>query len=342
MLAKLNNRTMDPISSKAYFYFSRAYELSGRIADIRSTLIALHRTATLRHDDLGQATLINLILRNYLECNLYDQADKFVAKTTFPENATNSEFARYYFYIGRIKAVQLDYTEAENYLLQATRKAPQSGVLGFRLAVTKLSVIVQLLMGDIPEKRIFRQKDLQSALFPYLQLTQSVRIGDLASFHEVVDQHREEFKTDNTITLISRLRQNVIKTGLRKISVSYSRISFQDIWIKLKLDSPEDAEAIVAKAIHDGVIDATIDHEGGFIKSNDTVDVYATQEPARAFDKRIQFCLKVYTDSMKAMRYADDNDDHSGETLEDRIAREHEEEEYLADEFDDDDADDLF
>eukprot|EP00003_Mantamonas_plastica_P028558 TRINITY_DN653_c0_g1_i13.p2 TRINITY_DN653_c0_g1~~TRINITY_DN653_c0_g1_i13.p2 ORF type:complete len:238 (-),score=70.05 TRINITY_DN653_c0_g1_i13:98-811(-) len=71
MLAKLNNRTMDPISSKAYFYFSRAYELSGRIADIRSTLIALHRTATLRHDDLGQATLINLILRNYLECNLY-------------------------------------------------------------------------------------------------------------------------------------------------------------------------------------------------------------------------------------------------------------------------------
>ena len=39
----------------------------------RSTLLGLHRTAVLRHDEIGQETLLNLLLRNYLHYNLYDQ-----------------------------------------------------------------------------------------------------------------------------------------------------------------------------------------------------------------------------------------------------------------------------
>ena len=44
-----------------------------------------------------------------------------------------------------------------------------------------------------------------------------------------------------------RLHHNVIKTGVRMINLSYSRISLTDIAQKLQLDSPEDAEFIVAK-----------------------------------------------------------------------------------------------
>ena len=39
-----------------------------------STLLSLHCTAVLRHDSTGQEMLMNLILRNYLHYNLYDQA----------------------------------------------------------------------------------------------------------------------------------------------------------------------------------------------------------------------------------------------------------------------------
>ena len=40
------------------------------------------------------------------------------------------------FYLGRIKAIQLDYTSANRYLLQAIRKAPQtSKTVGFLQAV---------------------------------------------------------------------------------------------------------------------------------------------------------------------------------------------------------------
>ena len=39
----------------------------------RSALLGLHRTAVLRHDEVGQEVLLNLLLRNYLHYNLYEQ-----------------------------------------------------------------------------------------------------------------------------------------------------------------------------------------------------------------------------------------------------------------------------
>ena len=67
--------------------------------------------------------------------------------------------------------------------------------------------------------------------------------------------------------LCCRLRHNVIKTGIRMISLSYSRISLADIAMKLQLDSPQDAEYIIAKAIRDGVIEASLDHQDGYMQS---------------------------------------------------------------------------
>lgn len=58
-----------------------------------------------------------------------------------------------------------------------------------------------------------------------------------------------KFQSEFTYTLIIRLHHNVIKTGVRMISLSYSKISLSDVAKKLQLDSPEDAEFIVAKVI---------------------------------------------------------------------------------------------
>jgi 26S proteasome regulatory subunit N3 len=133
---ELNRRSLDQLAAKVYFYYARFYELTGRLAEIRPTLLNAQRTATLRRDDDTQSTLINLLLRNYFHYNLYDQADKLVSKTTFPENATNNQLARYMYYFGRIKAIQLEYTESHQSLLQAVRKAPQNNVTaGFQQEV---------------------------------------------------------------------------------------------------------------------------------------------------------------------------------------------------------------
>jgi len=112
-------------------------------------------------------------------------------------------------------------------------------------------------------------------------------------------QHEKTFRADDTYTLISRLRQNVIKTGLRTMSLAYSRISLRDVCLKLGLDSEETTEYIVAKAIRDGVIEATINHEGGYMQNKEVLDVYATEEPLLAFDERIRFCMSLHNEAIK-------------------------------------------
>jgi len=200
----------------------------------------------------------------------------------------------------------LDYADAYASLLGAMRKAPQHSARGFRLAVTKLACIVQCLIGEIPERSLFRQPGLKKGLAPYLELVKAVRVGDLQQFHEVINKHGSIFHADKTYTLIQRLRHNVIKTGLRKINVSYSRISLEDIRVKLQLDSVEDVEFIAAKAIRDKVINATIDHENKYLHTKDATAGYTTDEPQTAFHRRITFCLNTHNDAVKAMRFPPD------------------------------------
>jgi len=298
-----NRRTLDSLAARCYYFHTRCYELVGQLNQIKSFLHSRLRTATLRNDYEGQAVLLNCLLRLYLNYNLYDQASKLVSKSVFPESASNNEWARFLYYLGRIKAIQLEYSGSHKNLLQAIRKAPQNGAVGFKQTVHKLATIVELLMGEIPDRSLFREPTLRRSLAPYFQLTQAVRSGDLNRFGVVIENFGPKFQADHTFTLIIRLRHNVIKTGVRMINLSYSRIYLADIAKKLNSDDNQDAEYIAAKAIRDGVIEAKINHEGGYLQSKETTDVYCTPEPQAAFHQRIAFCLDIYNQSIKAMRF---------------------------------------
>ncbi|KAI8259459.1 putative 26S proteasome regulatory subunit rpn3 [Colletotrichum sp. SAR 10_77] len=308
----LNRRTLDSLSAKVYFYYSMFCENlapqpsspQSPIVAIRPTLLAALRTAVLRKDIDTQASVIVLLLRSHLLTSHIAQADLLVSHTQFPENAANNQVARFLYYLGRIRAIQLRYTEAHEHLTAATRKAPSSAAaVGFSQTATKLLLVVELLMGDIPERSTFRQPTLELALHPYFLLVQAVRVGKVQNFETIIADHADTFRRDGTYSLILRLRQNVIKTGIRMMSLSYSRISLRDICIRLDLGSEESAEYIVAKAIRDGVIEATLDREHGYMKSKEVGDVYATREPGEAFHDRIRACLALHDESVKAMRF---------------------------------------
>ncbi|EJD51211.1 diphenol oxidase-A2 [Auricularia subglabra TFB-10046 SS5] len=300
---RLNRRSLDVLAARIWFSLGRAYELNGNLADARPRLLAAQRTASLRRDDESLATLINLLLRNYLAYDLHSQADKLVSKTTFPESAGSAQLARHLYYLGRIRAVQLNYTEAHTHLQQAIRRAPAAQTApGFYQAVHKLFVVVELLMGDIPERNLFRHPVLKTALQGYFEIVKAVRAGSLSQFQTTLAQHTAQFSSDKTYTLVLRLRQNVIKTGIRRLSLSYSRISLRDICLKLHLDSEEDAEYIVGKAIRDGVIEGRVVHENGWMECGGNKGAYGP-EVADVFGRRIAFCLGLHNESVKAMRY---------------------------------------
>lgn len=311
-LQTLNRRTMDPLSSRIYFYYSlfcehlhpRAPHQSSPFTAVRPQLLNGLRTATVRKDPDTQATVLTLLLRNYLAFSQVSAADSLISHTSFPLSASNSQQARYLYYLGRIRAIQLDYTTSHEHLTLASRKTPSSkSSIGFALATTKLLIVVELLMGDIPDRATFRDQTLENAMKPYLSLVQAVRVGNLEGFSETLRKYQSSFRHDSTYTLIQRLRQNVIRTGIRLMSLSYSKISLKDICMRLNLESEQSAEYVVAKAIRDGVIEASLDHDRGIMVSKEQGDVYATREPGEAFHERIRACLSLHDESVRAMRF---------------------------------------
>ncbi|KAJ1290633.1 hypothetical protein BS78_02G259600 [Paspalum vaginatum] len=324
-LKNLNRRTVDVLAFRLYSYYSYAHELTSTLAEIRGTLLALHRMAT--YTVMSLETLLNLLLRNYLHYNLYDQAEKLRSKAPRFEAHSNQQFCRYLFYLGKIRTIQLEYTDAKESLLQAAQKAPTSA-RGFRIQCNKWAIIVRLLLGEIPERTVFMRQGMKAALIPYFELTN-------------VNKFSSTFSADRTSNLIERLRHNVICTGLRNISISYSRISLADIANKLRLDSENpvaDAESIVAKAIRDGAIDATIDHANGWMVSKETGDVYSTNQPQIGFNSRIAFCLNMHNEAVKALRFPPNShkEKESVEKRRERLQQEEELAKHLAEEDDDD------
>ncbi|KOB87914.1 hypothetical protein PFDG_04360 [Plasmodium falciparum Dd2] len=203
---KINRRSLDYINAKVYFYYSWIHELGGKLSQVRQKLLFIYRNACLHRDIMTQTVVVNLILRDYIKHNLYDLAVRFIRK---------------------ILAVQLDYSEAHRKITQALRKAPQhtQSAKGFKLAATKMEIVVELLMGDIPDRSIFSNKIMYKKLIPYKHVVSAVRNGDINKFAQVMNNYTDLFIHDGVYLLIKRIHHNVIKTALRIINLSYSRIS---------------------------------------------------------------------------------------------------------------------
>jgi 26S proteasome regulatory subunit N3 len=74
-----------------------------------------------------------------------------IEKCSFPESKSNNEFCKYLYNTGRIKAVRRDYAEALEMLNQALRKSPDVAK-GFKIQCQKVAIVVELLLGDIPNR----------------------------------------------------------------------------------------------------------------------------------------------------------------------------------------------
>ena len=131
------------------------------------------------------------------------------------------------------------------------------------------------------------------------------------------------FVSDKNYTLIQRLRHTVIKLGLKKLNISYSKISIKDIQTKLSLDTLEETEQIVAKAIRDGVIEAVLDHDHMWMRSQDTQDIYTSNDPQNIYHKRIKFCMDLHNDAVKALEFPPKEDKRDfGDLDEERSTKE--------------------
>lgn len=176
-----NRRSLDNYGAILYFYFFRIHEKGNNVPSIREYMLESYNRCCVRLDEIGQVTLLNILLRDYLAHNQIEAAYNLIEKTSFPESKSNNEFCKYLFYTGRVKAVRRDYTDALNRLNQAMRKSPDNAK-GFKIQCQKIAIVVELLTGEIPNREIFSDELIFSNTYPYYKLIQAVLEGSLADF----------------------------------------------------------------------------------------------------------------------------------------------------------------
>jgi len=352
-IISLNRRSLDLTGARLVSHLSLCHERTGTAPALRSSLLGWHRTATLRHDEPGRDCLLNLVLRNYLGTREFALAEAFRLQTEAAavsgardraEGAASAassggaarsgpQQCRHLHYLGRLRAVQLDYSGARDCLQQALRKAP-AGAKGFRASTTQWLTVVQLLLGVVPDRADLvgdgsgsgtSEVETEGPLVPYLELTRAVREGDLSAFAAVIAARREAFEADGTELLALRLRANVIRSGLRRIVKAYSRISVADVAERLGLcanaatassDVLLSAEHVIAKTIYDGAVDAALERDPvtgiSVLTSADPEEAYEGFNPQAALHERVAFCLDLHNEAARALRYDPSRKNASG------------------------------
>lgn len=64
----------------------------------------------------------------------------------------------------------------------------------------------------------------------------------METFKKILTKFEKIFIADQNFNLIARLKHTVLKFGLKKLNISYSKISMKDIQNKLKLDTVDETE----------------------------------------------------------------------------------------------------
>ena len=129
--------TINTLKAKAYYYLSLITEKLNIQDEYINQLQEAYRTACIEMDSISQVTLINCIIRYYLNNKNIEMARSFISKTKYVENISSYEDARYLFYIGKIEAIQMNYSDSYTHLSSSFRKAPEKTGQGFKNLVNK-------------------------------------------------------------------------------------------------------------------------------------------------------------------------------------------------------------
>lgn len=278
----------DRLYAKIYFFYSISSE------NPLELLLMVYRRSCDSHLHHTQSTIVNCILKYYVSTGGYSLALSFLKHCSFPNDASPAQLGRFHFFVGHLKAVSLEYAEAQYHLQLSLRRLPQNKYAEpFRSLVSRHLMVVMMLQGQVPSRTMLLDLPI------YLDLARSILNGDIIAFQEV--SQNPQFAEDGLAPLVQRLRSSVILAGLTMISHCYSKISFSDIANMLHIRSDEDAEGFCAKAAADGLIEATIDHENGYLVSVNNSKDETSAGFSERINKDIQDCFGIREDTQRIM-----------------------------------------
>ena len=303
-----NNPLYDKFIAKLYSFVAIASEKMQPADDeaLLTHLMTGLSGSRLYNNSLTEATCHNFLLRHYLRTKQLDLADAFIKERPYPNISYARLYARHAYYHAYLLALQGDYMKARRFLVQKAIKhgTELPDAVGFNQHVYRLLTVLQLLLGEIPDRFILKTPDL--SLSPaYLDLVLSVRKGDLHAYHQVCQTYQDRFIAEGLDVLISRLHSNVLIAGLRRLNRIYTQISLSAISTKLGINSLQETINITSKAITEGLLPATLDLERQCLYSKLQPALYSTKLPAIELDESIYEARAIRKMLVKALRFGD-------------------------------------
>lgn len=297
---------LDALGARLWHLSALAWERTGRGPASVPTLLAAHARAARRRDDPVADSILNALLRAYVQTKQYDAAAALAARaTTGAPPRSMAAAARRLYYAGVVAAVRLDYQAARDSLALAARRAPESAV-AFRAAVAGWAALVDMLLGTVPGRAALLAPPLGPRLAPYAALARAVRVGDPAAFAEAKHDGAKTFARHGTTLVVDRLRASVVRAGLAGLSRAYVKLPLDVAATRLGLPSARDAADLAARAVRDGALEASIERapDGRWCLAAPLAPPpLAGAAPGRAFHLRIAFCCDVHDDAVRAMRH---------------------------------------
>lgn len=306
----INDYMQSPVTSVVYHLYAQQHEHNNTQSEIRTEQLNMYTKAACEYNTHGQAMLIVCILRSFIMDRQYISADTFLQTIQFPPTNTvgTSVHTRYLYYKSFIDAVTLRYDRSLDNIAEAQRKAPTNTGLGFYRQCSKQYIFCEQQIGEIPQLSILYTLALQTKdLQYYRDVFNAVRSGNVVKYKQVMSDPyaKEVFEQDCLYGLALRLHQAVIKAALRRIVMVYEKMYLSDVAKRIGVENLDDVNAICAKAISDGIIEAKIDSKNLILLAIPKVDLYQSPHPRFAFTERISHCLELYNDILKSMRYPD-------------------------------------
>lgn len=265
--------------------------------------------ATRASNTHAQSVLTVAIAQTLVAQRRYTQACELLDHAAFPsaEKVSSPVHARYLYYRGRLAALHLRYSEAVDFLEHSLRMCPADVGHGFRQAVLKALCVSQLSLGTIPRRGLFNHPDprAREGLKPYLELARCVRGGDVLGFEAILasQRHTAAYARDGLLAPVQRLKESVLRTGLRRLSLAYARVTVADVARSLHIPSLEDAELMIMKAIHDGVIVAHFHVDDRLITTPVGRGRYPSVRPRRELLKRAAMAMEVQAHTTASLRF---------------------------------------
>lgn len=210
--------------------------------------------------------------------------------------------------------------EARSEVIMAMRLSPHGKLsVGFEQHLQRLSLVIDLLLMDIPPRSIFRLPKMEKMLISggYLDLCRAVRIGDYPAYKQLLIDKAAIFSSDSMTVLVGLLERSVLASGLKRITKAYGRIRLYDVCSKLSLSSLESCLEMIKSSIEDGGLpNCHIENESSSTLLDDICLVveeeplqYGTSEPTKAFIQRITLLTELSKHCQVSMQYPEEDEE---------------------------------